>query len=502
MSRTKRSVFLASIFLFVVMIASVSAFWPVEWAKERFTGHAVEGDPKGCVRNAPFVTWSAGPSSTYVGKQSRFIIKFTNQDSASCPPSVFSVSVEAPEGFETDVADSVSIAPGSSSSLPLKFTLPEDAPLGKYIITYTVENTASEKKKSTSFSSVALPYLAELEPNSSYIGNEVTLSGFGLDKTTGVVFLTADAFRSTSVPVKDAAATTATFVVPATFPGSAGIPIGQYKVALKSRAGVSNTLKFTLVNPPCVNRVPEYIQALAFPVPGPRLTRLMDERATGHLYDSFRPILTYRVVVRFRNADASYCSPSIFDIVPTLPEGWVVSAVNSSKLVKGRAFGEASFEFSIPRSVPPGLTEFSFDLANRDVSELSLSHAFKVEVLAEPYIESVEPSSASVGDFVVLNGYGFSLESNRVIFRDKNGYVNRVHVIGPSADGVSLNIKIPPQMYLYDSSGNLIRYRSTLPGSYNISMESQQVRHYFPSSAASTTPPRIVKSNSVSFDVV
>ena len=230
----------------LMFVGIVSAWQPGDWIQKRFTGHVV-GDPKGCVRSAPGLILQSPRGTYYPGGEYSLPVRLWNQDKARCPASTLRLEVSPPEGWSVEHQDAFSDVSssqftGTSISAPVKFTVPESTLPGKYFFISTVVNEVSGKKKSVRIALTVLPSLREISPEVAHPGDEVTLTGPGIGKSTKAVFQQFDSIRSVALPVRVVSEDSVVFKVPQKFGGVKTIPKGNFKVAARGKFGASNSL--------------------------------------------------------------------------------------------------------------------------------------------------------------------------------------------------------------------------------------------------------------------
>jgi hypothetical protein len=105
-----------------------------------------------CTRNAPSVSMSPGQSSWLAaGSSFDYSVSVTNNDSAACASSSFSLSAGKPSGWSASLPSSLSLAPGASGSVTLRATSPSTAADGFYSISATASANAKSAGASASY---------------------------------------------------------------------------------------------------------------------------------------------------------------------------------------------------------------------------------------------------------------------------------------------------------------------------------------------------------------
>lgn len=110
------------------------------------------GSTPTCTRNAPTVSMTPGQSTWLAaGSSFDYSVTVTNNDSAACASSSFSLSAGKPSGWSTSLPSSLSLAPGANASVTLRATSASSATDGFYGISATASANAKSASASASY---------------------------------------------------------------------------------------------------------------------------------------------------------------------------------------------------------------------------------------------------------------------------------------------------------------------------------------------------------------
>ncbi len=210
------------------------------WADAAGAGVNVTFGPLACVSSAPTLTASpAGTQWTSAGSTVSYTVTVTNNDSAGCSASTFSLQASAPTGWTAAFgASAPSVAPGTSASTTMQVTSPAGAANGLYNIPVTATNAgAPTYTASTSVSEMLVAALqVSVSTNQPSYSRNTSMTASArvasMDSLTGQTVPVQGASVSFSITKPNGSTVTGTATT-----GANGVATFQYRIKQKDPTG-------------------------------------------------------------------------------------------------------------------------------------------------------------------------------------------------------------------------------------------------------------------------
>ncbi len=151
------------------------------WANGENAGISVGFLRTGCARQNPTASLLGGTQTAWPGITLSYTVRVTNNDSAACEPSGFTLHAAMPAGWTAIFTPStLSLSPGSSASATLQVKVPNPTTPGFQTIKASAKNTSDARYASWTLP-VYLPVLpvAPVTPNSSRTPQVPVFWGWG-----------------------------------------------------------------------------------------------------------------------------------------------------------------------------------------------------------------------------------------------------------------------------------------------------------------------------------
>ncbi len=282
-----------------------------------------------CIYNKPTIRFEGGNFTSAVRGRDTHVITVTNNNSITCPKSVFEISV----GFPTNnwpvdpgaVRQMKTIESQDVEYIHNSFQVPEGtAPNKEYKITYLARDTQSGLSAILTYPIYVFPspVITSITPTFGLSGTQVTIQGKDFSPEGAILFVSRPIASETFyVQYSGARSNSITFSVPENFlcfKTCRPVPLGTYAVTIYSNGSESNPVTFQIGETPDIKLTMKVLSANA-----------TIEYDTANKESSI--VGTFTVQVSAGSEDR-YVSETPFAVAINSTKNWTTSRADSSVL--------------------------------------------------------------------------------------------------------------------------------------------------------------------------